>query len=243
LSYGVHKLTVYALITGLGHAAPDPNSPLFTVTISSIVTVFIVEPPQMFVSILSLEQNKTYNTTSIPLDFNIPEYTSASYNLDEQTNQTLSGNSTLTGLSDGTHSITAYATDTFGNTVSSGVFHFAIDTTPPRISVLSPENRTYYSTYLPLSFSVDELTSQVGYSLDGNETLSDMGNTTLTGLPYGSHNITLHANDTSGNTGTSEIIYFSVAEPFPTTLVATASGVSVAIAVVGLLVYFKKRKH
>jgi len=32
-------------------------------------------------------------------------------------------------------------------------------------------------------------------------------------------------------------------EPFPTVLVATASGVSVAIIGVGLLVYFKKRKH
>jgi hypothetical protein len=32
-------------------------------------------------------------------------------------------------------------------------------------------------------------------------------------------------------------------EPFPTALVATASGVSIAIIGVGLLVYFKKRKH
>lgn len=35
----------------------------------------------------------------------------------------------------------------------------------------------------------------------------------------------------------------SDAEPFPTTLVATASGVLVAIIGVGLLVYFKKRRH
>lgn len=36
---------------------------------------------------------------------------------------------------------------------------------------------------------------------------------------------------------------FTVTEPFPTTLVATASIASVAIVVVGLLFYFKKRKH
>ena len=32
-------------------------------------------------------------------------------------------------------------------------------------------------------------------------------------------------------------------EPFPTTLVAIASGASVAVISIGLLVYFKKRKH
>jgi hypothetical protein len=32
-------------------------------------------------------------------------------------------------------------------------------------------------------------------------------------------------------------------EPFPTLLVATASGVSIAAVAVGLLVYFKKRKR
>jgi len=37
--------------------------------------------------------------------------------------------------------------------------------------------------------------------------------------------------------------YGTLPEPFPTVLVATASGLSVAVVAVGLLVYFKKRKH
>jgi multisubunit Na+/H+ antiporter MnhC subunit len=43
--------------------------------------------------------------------------------------------------------------------------------------------------------------------------------------------------------GASETISFGIATPFPTTLVVTASVVSVAIIGTGLLVYFRKRKR
>jgi hypothetical protein len=48
-----------------------------------------------------------------------------------------------------------------------------------------------------------------------------------------------------GYVGVSETIFFTIVEPepFPTALVATASAASVGIIAVGLLVYFKKRKH
>jgi hypothetical protein len=59
------------------------------------------------------------------------------------------------------------------------------------------------------------------------------------------HNVTVYARDEFENTGASEIITFTVEEsgPFPTALVAAASGASTAVIVVGLLVYFKKRKR
>jgi LPXTG-motif cell wall-anchored protein len=61
----------------------------------------------------------------------------------------------------------------------------------------------------------------------------------------GTHNVTVYAWDTAGNMGASPTVPFTVAkpEPFPTALVATASGLSVAVVGLGLLVYFKKRKH
>jgi multisubunit Na+/H+ antiporter MnhC subunit len=64
----------------------------------------------------------------------------------------------------------------------------------------------------------------------------------------GVHNVTVYANDTYGNMGASQTIDFivevpEVTEPFPTALVATAFIASAAVACVGLLVYFKKRKH
>jgi hypothetical protein len=62
-------------------------------------------------------------------------------------------------------------------------------------------------------------------------------------MTIGLHELTFFANDTIGNLASSETINFAIAKPFPTELVAIASGVSTAIAKAGLLFYFKKRKH
>jgi hypothetical protein len=119
------------------------------------------------------------------------------------------------------------------------------DITAPEIAVVSPENKTYYSINVTLAFAVNEPTSGMSYCLDGaNVTVA--GNTTLAGLSYGAHNLTVYAVDVAGNVGASETVSFSVAEEpelFPTALVATASGTALAIVGVALLVYFKKRKH
>ena len=48
----------------------------------------------------------------------------------------------------------------------------------------------------------------------------------------------------NGTIGDSAKVNFTIVpEPFPTILVATSSGISVAVVGLGLLVYFKKRKH
>jgi hypothetical protein len=66
------------------------------------------------------------------------------------------------------------------------------------------------------------------------------GNTTLTSLPNGEHTLTIYVSDVAGNLEAAETIF--IIEPFPTALVATASG-SLAIACAGLLVYFKKHNR
>jgi hypothetical protein len=116
-----------------------------------------------------------------------------------------------------------------------------IDTTSPIVTVLSPENRTFPVGNLSLTFNINELASRIQYSLDGQEKVTLTGNTTLAGLAEGSHSLVVYVSDLVGNTGVSEIIYFSVDVPFPTTLVI-ASVITVAIVGIGLLVYFKKRK-
>jgi hypothetical protein len=80
----------------------------------------------------------------------------------------------------------------------------------PTISILSPENKTYPANNVPLTFTVSESTSWTGYSLDGLANITIGGNTTLNGLPDGSHYVVVYANDTAGNTGSSDIIHFSV---------------------------------
>ena len=126
------------------------------------------------------------------------------------------------------------------------------DGTAPEITVASPTNITYYTadaelnfTDVTLNFTVDEPVFSARYVLDGGVPVEVSGNTTLAGLAIGAHNVTIFGFDASGNMGTSETIYFTIEkpEPFPTIPVAAASGVSVAAVGVGLLMYFKKRKH
>jgi nitrous oxidase accessory protein len=111
---------------------------------------------------------------------------------------------------------------------------------PPSVRLISPENTTYNSRNVTLEFTVNKLTSWMGYSLDGQEAVSITGNTTLFGLSSGLHNVTIYAEDPFENIATSETILFSITEAFPTTLVIAAFVVSMGLIVVGLRIYFKK---
>lgn len=208
---------------------------------------------------------------------------------------TITGSVSLPELSEGSHSITVYAkydlatTPPHSATDNVTVYFtidssstFTIDKTSPTISNLSLENKTYNSAELPLplSFTIDKAVSWLAYCIDNqaNTTIArwynpdiygKQFNTTLKGLSPGSHSIVVYAIDTAGNTGVSEIIYFSVApapsaspspteqsstspspaatshssqlESFPKTIVI-ASISSVAVVGVVLLVYFKKHR-
>ena len=85
-----------------------------------------------------------------------------------------------------------------------------LDPNPPVISVISPQNTTYLNVDVSLTFYDDEPTSWISYSSDGGTNVTIAGNTTLNGLPVGSHNITVYANDTVGNTGASQTVFFTI---------------------------------
>ena len=134
------------------------------------------------------------------------------------------------------------------STVSCCGVDFIVDTVSPEVSVLKLDNETFVELEVPLNFTVNELVSKVSYVLDGQENVSVAGNTTLTSLTFGAHNVTVYAWDAAGNVGSSETAYFTITEPeqepFPTTLVATASaGASATIIGIAFIVYFKKRRH
>jgi hypothetical protein len=165
----------------------------------------------------------------------------------------------LPTLSEGNHNVTVY----YGwQYLDSGLQRYEVyahatvsfvvvnvDTTAPSISIQSPRNNsTYDAPDIELTFLVNETVAWMGYSLDGGDNVTVSDNMTLTGLFDGTHCLTIYANDTVGNMGVSETINFTITvpeepEPFPVVPVAAASGASVAIIGVGLLVYFKKRKH
>lgn len=122
----------------------------------------------------------------------------------------------------------------------------SFDGTAPEIMVLSPENITYYATDIPLIFTVNESVSWVQYNLDFKKASEVQGNSTLTDLRFGSHNVTVYTADAAGNMGVSQTIHFTVAEEpesFPTVPVAAVSVAVALVVAAGLLVYFKKRKH
>jgi len=165
-------------------------------------------PPN--IEILSPE-NKTYAVSDVPLSFTVSESASwMGYSLDGQANNTISGNTTIVDLPDGIHTVIVYANDTAGNMGYSGTVYFTVDTTSPTISVLSPENKTYAVSDVPLSFTVSESASWMGYSLDGQANVTVTGNTTLASLLDGSHHVVVYANDTAGNMGASITVYFTV---------------------------------
>jgi len=116
------------------------------------------------------------------------------------------------------------------------------DNTAPAVSVLSPENKTYYTTDIQLNLIVNEPDLWMRYNLDNANITEISGNTTITGLSLGAHNLTIYATDEAGNTAACKTIHFEVQEPFPATIVI-ASVITVAVACVGLILYFKKRKH
>jgi N-acetylneuraminic acid mutarotase len=122
---------------------------------------------------------------------------------------------------------------------------FGYGTVPPVIDVVSPGRQAYNASSVSLVFTVNKQVNWTGYSLDGEETVTITGNTTIIGLANGVHNVTVYAKDALGNVGVSETAFFTIAkpEPFPTMLVATASVVSATLIGAGLILYFKKRKH
>jgi hypothetical protein len=126
----------------------------------------------------------------------------------------------------------------------SSMVNFTIDTTPPTATILYLENKTYSST-VPLDFVTNESISQSLMSIDGLQNVTITGNTTLSALTNGAHNVTVFVKDKAGNVGASQTITFTIAESVSTTLII---GSSVAVAAVvaavglGLLVHFKKRQ-
>lgn len=160
------------------------------------------------------------------------------------------GDAVLPELSEGAHNITVWIRAQVNQITTyipfwaafSKTITFTIDTVAPNVTLLTPEITTYKESEASLNFTLNEPFSELAYCLDGQDNVTINGNTTLNGLSNGDHNVTVYAIDEFGNTGVSETVYFNIDVPFPTTLVV-ASVVTVAVAGVGLIIYFKKRKH
>jgi len=122
---GTHVLEIYVnsigsvrnLITG------DVSE---TTNISKFVEFFTVDNTGPHVEIISIE-NITYSARDVELIFACNESVSkTSYVLDDK-EIVITGNSTLTGLTGGSHSIKVFAWDTYGNIGESQTIYFTVN--------------------------------------------------------------------------------------------------------------------
>jgi hypothetical protein len=85
---------------------------------------------QPIVAIIS-PKNQSYNSSSVSLIFTVDMPASwIGYSLDGKDNVTVTGNTTLAGLSNGLHNITVYAKDSFGNIGASEPIDFTVACAP-----------------------------------------------------------------------------------------------------------------
>jgi hypothetical protein len=113
--------------------------------------------------------------------------------------------SPFTISTNGVTQVRARATDVAGNVENPGASRsIMIDTTPPALSVTSPESRTYlHSAIVTVGFSASDATSGLAVgspaaALDGT-TLANGQAISLLTLSLGPHTVTASTDDVAGN--------------------------------------------
>jgi hypothetical protein len=241
--YNVKVAVVNYAFFVLGGSTTEQTFPTYKGTVYSTNQAYT---PFLFGTVPSLSilspQNISYTSDDVFLNFTVKQATSwLGYSLDGRNNVTITGDCKLAGLNEGRHNLVIYARNFAGDITSLATASFGIDYTSPSIHILSPENKTYQGDSVALTFVINEL-AEISYCLDGQQTFTITGNSTLSELSMGLHNLTVYANDASGNIGNSETISFSVTE---SSWWLSIIAVSVALAVVVALVafaYLKKRR-
>ena len=198
-SEGANNVSVYS-----NDSVGNTNSSTIFFSIDTIPPSMAIQSPT----------NTTYNSTSVPLNY-ATNGVNCWFFVDGSGPTALSGcnNSTLSSLSEGGHNVTVFANDSAGNTNSSTMI-FSVDTIPPSVSILSPQNTTYSSTTVPLNYATDGQNCWFYLDASGPTALASCNNSTLSSLSQGPHNVTVFANDSVGNTN-SFAVHFSVNTTLP----------------------------
>ncbi|MCW4017899.1 MAG: hypothetical protein NWF00_04365 [Candidatus Bathyarchaeota archaeon] len=135
LTEGSHNLTVYATYyDGLYNLTTD----------NSRTSHFTIDFKAPYISIISPKPQE-YNTTTVALNFTVDKpVSSISYRLDHKPPTPITGNTTLTDLSDGYYALTIYATTASENMGISETVRFRIDqkTPSPSPSPTTPASPT-----------------------------------------------------------------------------------------------------
>ncbi|MCF2137529.1 MAG: Ig-like domain-containing protein [Candidatus Thorarchaeota archaeon] len=142
------------------------------------------------------------------------------YNWDGGSNLTLSSpyDITVTGLSEGSHTLYVYAQDEAGNWGDAS-YTFVIDDTAPVITLNSPSDGSEIQsgTMIDLDVTDSHSVASVLYNWDGgtNTTLSSPYDVDTSGLSDGSHVLNIYAQDEAGNWA-HETYSFTIDDTSPT---------------------------
>jgi len=153
---------------------------------------------------------------------------------------------TFSGLSDGSHTVVVRAYDTAGY-VAEASATFTVDTTPPVITVQSPENgSSLHTTYATVEWTAADTVSEVeGYWLqvDGGEWVYVGAATyyTFTSLAYGEHVVAIKAVDSAGNVAIA-YVYFTIVQPVPWLLLTLLLTTAAVVAAAAILLYRRRRR-
>ena len=173
--------------------------------IGSSTVSFLVDATAPTVTIISPSEGVTYATAEIVLDATADETIAKwTYSLNGADPVSFTPNATITAQ-EGSNTLVVFAEDLVGN-IGSATVSFILDTTPPEITIISPEQGvTYETTTVDLEYIINEPTRWVNYTLDGAGNITISGNTTLEKLSNGPHNLTLYAEDLAGNIGSNTV--------------------------------------
>gem|GEM_PF-3315890 len=137
------------------------------------------------------------------------------YNTSEIVNQSASINGehaiNFTSLPDGIYQYNATACDSY-QCNSTNTKTIRLDTTPPTINIISPQNASHTSnSELKVNYTVSDIyLDSCWYSnntLSANSTLTNCENITSTTWAEGQHNITIWTNDSTGNENQDSITF------------------------------------
>ncbi len=152
------------------------------------------------------------------------------------------GKTLLVDLAEGSHKITAYSTNSAGSNTNTTTT-FTVDTSYeyPKISVLSPQNKTYTTTDIPVIFYVNGNISEGHVTLElypysaKNVQHFSVDNMTLSGLKDGDYRLSFSATTERGRT--TETIKFTVNTNFFYTnypILLTIGIIAILLLIIGL---------
>ncbi|MBT6762335.1 hypothetical protein HOA92_04795 [archaeon] len=223
-SEGEHNVTIWA---------NDTTANLVNATVTFTVDTIY---PSILISSPANESSTTNSTIHVNFTASDLNLASCFFTNDSMlTNTTLASCANITTInwSTGEHNVTIWTNDSAGNENSSDLT-FTIttdDVAAPTITIQTPINTTYTSnTNVHVNYSAADETAldSCWYSNDSmltNTTLSSCSNITSVTWSEGEHNVSIWANDTSGNENTIDVT-FTVDTIYPSILISSPANES-----------------